>query len=159
MQSLSETSRPKDSAAQHQALQLAADLFLRMTSGLLDVFGGDVLNGVVFLAIARANAHHLPAWAMTDCTAADGVVLDSERRPISVLRIADSLGLSYETVRRRVNQLVADGYCRRVGRNGVMVSADILRREEFLPLAAESRTAVRALVRDAHRSSVMDDAA
>jgi hypothetical protein len=58
-----------------------------------------------------------------------------------------------------VNQLVADGFCHRVGRNGVVVSADIVRRSEFKPLAAESRTAVRALVRDAHRSSVLDDAA
>lgn len=138
---------------------MAADLYLRMTSGLLDVFDGDVLNGVVFLAIARANVHHLPAWSLSDCACADGVFKDSERRPISVLRIADSLGLSYETVRRRVNQLVADGFCLRVGRNGVVVSAEIFRRSEFVPLAAESRTAVRALVRDAHRSSVMDDAA
>ena len=158
LQDQSEISRQKDVIAQHQAMQMAADLFLRMTSGLLEVFDGDVLNGVVFLAIARANVHHLPAWASTDGTCVDGVFQDSERRPISVLRIADSLGLSYETVRRRVNQLVADGYCRRVGRNGVVVSADIVRRTEFMPLAAESRTAVRALVRDAHRSSVMDDA-
>ena len=159
LQNLSDTRLQKDIVAQHQAMQMAADLFLRMTSGLLDVFGGDVLNGVVFLAIARANVHHLPAWAKMDGTSEDGVFQDSERRPISVLRIADSLGLSYETVRRRVNQLVADGYCHRVGRNGVVVSADIVRRSEFKPLAAESRTAVRALVRDAHRSCVLDDAA
>ena len=158
LQNLSDTRLQKDIVAQHQAMQMAADLFLRMTSGLLDVFG-DVLNGVVFLAIARANVHHLPAWAKMDGTSEDGVFQDSERRPISVLRIADSLGLSYETVRRRVNQLVADGYCHRVGRNGVVVSADIVRRSEFKPLAAESRTAVRALVRDAHRSCVLDDAA
>ena len=157
LQIQSEKSLEKDSVAQNQALQLAADLFLRLTSGLLNVFGGDVLNAVVFLAIVRANVHHLPAWALSECTAADGVCLDSERRPISVLRIADSLGLSYETVRRRVNQLVMDGYCLRVGRNGVVVSADILRRADFLPLAAECRTAVRALVRDAHRSSVLND--
>lgn len=138
---------------------MAADLFLRMTSGLLEVFDGDVLNGVVFLAIARANVHHLSAWSSADCRSEDGVFPDTERRPISVLRIADSLGLSYETVRRRVNQLVADGFCRRVGRNGVVISADIVRRIEFMPLAAESRTAVRALVREAHRSSVMGDAA
>jgi len=159
LQILPEISREKDTVAQNQAMQLAADLFLRMMSGLLDVFGGDVLNGVVFLAILRANVHHLPAWALSEYTAADGVFLDSERRPISVLRIADSLGLSYETVRRQVNQLVADGYCVRVGRNGVVVSAEILRRADFLALGAECRTAVRALVRDAHRSSILEDIA
>jgi len=143
--------------AHHQALQMAADLFLRMTSSLLDVFDGDVLNGVVFLAIARANVHHLPAWVSADGAGADGIAPDSVRRPISVLRIADSMGLSYETVRRRVNQLVADGYCCRIGRNGVVVSADVVRRVEFIPLATESGTAVRALVRDVHRSRVLED--
>jgi hypothetical protein len=47
---------------------------------------------------------------------------DSARRPISILAVANSLGMPYETVRRHVNQLVKEGRCAKM-KGGVVFPA------------------------------------
>lgn len=74
---------------------------------------GDLLEPVILTAILQANQAALlsdpelqlryddAAWALPD----------TDRRPISVNAIAQSLGLPFETVRRRVKALEARGLC------------------------------------------------
>ena len=74
---------------------------------------GDLLEPVIVTAILQANQSALlsdpsqqlryddAAWALPD----------EERRPISVNAIAESLGLPFETVRRRIKSLAAQGFC------------------------------------------------
>lgn len=74
--------------------------------------GGDLLEPLVFAAVVQANIaslRHHPERARID---ASGEALpDERRRPISVNAVAQSLGLPYETVRRRILSLARAGTC------------------------------------------------
>jgi DNA-binding Lrp family transcriptional regulator len=62
-------------------------------------------------------------------TALEDVPPDNVRRPISVLAVANGLGIPYETVRRHVSRLVKAGRCVRV-KGGVLAPAAGMRRPE-----------------------------
>jgi hypothetical protein len=80
-------------------------------------FAGDLLNGLVFTAIRAANVQHI---ANTVPASNRDLLPDSDRRPVSIAAISDSMRLPYETVRRHAAKLVREGKCIRVGRRGLM---------------------------------------
>jgi len=90
-----------------------------------DFWGGDLLKGLVFTAIWTANVKHV---TNTPRAAASSMLSDALRQPVSVLAISRSLRLPYETVRRHADGLVCEGLCRRAGRHGVFVPAQMLER-------------------------------
>lgn len=106
------------------AVRLAGEFFVRGVEIVARAHGGDLLRGIIFTAIAVANGEAAPA--------AGG----GERRPVSVMSIAHSIGVPYETTRRYVNMLVADNMCVRDGRRGVFIPAHAL-------LTPEMETAYR----------------
>lgn len=85
-----------------------------------DMWNGDLLRALVFTAIWTANVKHV---INTATVTSQTVLSDDLRRPVSVLAIANSLRLPYETVRRHANALQKAGICRRVGRLGLVVPA------------------------------------
>ncbi|HRD27564.1 MAG TPA: hypothetical protein PLO65_04610 [Caulobacter sp.] len=101
------------------AARLAGEFFVRGVEIVARAHGGDLLRGIIFTAIAVANSEAAP---MTGGGA---------RRPVSVMSIAHSIGVPYETTRRYVNMLVADGLCVREGRRGVIVPEQALLRPEL----------------------------
>lgn len=125
----------------------ASDFFLRTAVALSQAFHGNLLTGVVFLAISRANVSHLPRSHYDGDHDEAGVFPDRMRRATSVLSVANSLGLSYETTRRHVAQLVEAGYCVRAGGKGVVAPAAAIRRPEVDELVAQTYIGARALVR------------
>lgn len=90
------------------------DHLLRCVSIAARLADGDVLHGIILMAIIQANTaaprqstgHHDPAADAPD---------DSLRTPVSACAIAKQLGLPYETVRRHVARLIDEGRCARVG--------------------------------------------
>jgi DNA-binding Lrp family transcriptional regulator len=75
--------------------------------------GGDVVSPLIFTAILQANLapiNHDPklqlAYAGLESAAPDDL-----RRPVSINAVAQSLNLPFETVRRRVGELVQAGAC------------------------------------------------
>lgn len=95
-----------------------------MTNG---VAGLEPLDALLVVAINQANIAPLtrdPAararYGQIDAPAPDG-----ERRPVSVNAIAASLGLPFETARRRIKRLTAIGVCS-VTSDGVVVPAAFL---------------------------------
>jgi hypothetical protein len=90
------------------AARLAGEFFIRGVEICARAHGGDLLRGIIFTAIAVANGEAAPATG-------------GGRRPVSVMSIAHSIGVPYETTRRYVNLLVADGLCVREGRRGVVI--------------------------------------
>ena len=100
-------------------------------------FDGDLMSGLVFTAIRTANVKHITDGARA---AHHGIVPDADRHPVSMLAIADSIRVPYETVRRHARILLGQGKCVRVGRHGLMAPA-----RTFRQLDAES-AAVRQLV-------------
>lgn len=101
--------------------------FLRTLQGLAAMQPGeDLLTVLIHRVILIANLAHLdvdPArqqFATLAAAPADGV-----RRPVSVRAIAASMGLPFETVRRRTRRLIEAGACRQV-RGGLIVPAETL---------------------------------
>ena len=104
------------------------EYFLDSAAALADVFGGDLVKGLVFLAILRANVGHLEhdsATARTYSTL-DQPPPDDMRAPTTVYAVAKALGLTYETARRHVNWLIDKRFCSRTP-DGLVVTAETLK--------------------------------
>jgi DNA-binding Lrp family transcriptional regulator len=98
-----------------RALQLLADIY------------GDTRSGVIAQTIIAANTAYLDTrggegWRYAGL---DENPPDAARRPISIGRVAESLGLPYETTRRHVARLIEAKVCERV-RGGVIVPGAVL---------------------------------
>jgi DNA-binding Lrp family transcriptional regulator len=78
----------------------------------------DPLTVLVLLDMARANIEHL---TLAEAEAAIPLP-DSERRPVSVARLARRLKVPLETMRRRTAWLEAEGFCRRLPSGFVVLS-------------------------------------
>jgi len=120
-----------DKVRDRLALRATTTFFLRSIETLSKTVGhGDILRGVIFLAIVDANTRDLrPETRLSQAYSEAGdTVPDELRRPISVHALALSLDLPYETTRRHVNHLIADGLCVRT-ESGVQVPGAVLGRE------------------------------
>jgi DNA-binding Lrp family transcriptional regulator len=129
--------------------RLSATYLLRALK-LLDVYG-DVRDRVIALTIVTANTAHLDArggegrrYMAIDQTPPDAVC-----RPISIARLADSLGLPFETTRRHVRRLMLAGVCVRVD-GGLIVPQAVLDRPEVVQATLVNVGYVRKFVRDLH---------
>lgn len=105
---------------------------------LRDSFDDDIMTGLVFTAIRAANVKHI---TNTTPGANRDILPDSDRRPVSIMAISNSMMLPYETIRRHTAKLVNQGKCVRVGRSGVMVPAATFRK-----MTLESGTVVQLVL-------------
>jgi DNA-binding transcriptional ArsR family regulator len=97
------------------------------------VAGLDPLDALLVLAINQANIAPLtrdPA-ARARYGQLEAPAPDDERRPVSINAVAASLGLPFETVRRRIRRLAAAGVCT-VSAEGVVVPASFLASPAYL---------------------------
>jgi CRP-like cAMP-binding protein len=139
--------------------RISNDYFLDTTRMLAELFGGELITALVFLAIARENLREAPV-ADIGAPLSDAPIPprpDSERLPVTVYAVAKRLGLTYETTRRHVNRLIKEGYCRRLG-GGLIVPGDALLRPDIATGAERHRTLFLRLLRDALRAGVVDTA-
>lgn len=104
---------------------------------LLDViaiFRGErhLLDLLLFSTISQANVTTITRQAdlQVAYAAPDHPPPDSMRRPVSVNALATSLGLPFETVRRRVRGLVDQGLCRAV-EGGVIVPTAVVNSPQY----------------------------
>lgn len=113
--------------------RLSADYMLRSLKMIGELAQGELLTGLVNLALVQANVGHLdPTGSKFDSL--DAIPPDEMRRPVSVLALSASLGLPYETTRRHVAKMVETGQCLRV-KGGVIAptaAVDDPRRTEML---------------------------
>jgi DNA-binding Lrp family transcriptional regulator len=107
----------------------ASNAFL--LDGLKEIgLGEDHIDRVILMAVTQSNVElvnrdpiHQLRYAELDSPPADAV-----RRPISISALAASVGLPFETVRRRILHLAGKGECV-VTPNGVIVPSRILTTE------------------------------
>jgi DNA-binding Lrp family transcriptional regulator len=109
-------------------IRRSSEYLLRALELVADTYGDD-RAGIVVQTIMSANTAYLDTrsgggWRYAGI---DEPAPDEARRPISINRIAESLGLPYETVRRQVERLLEAGVCIRV-ESGVIVPAAVLNR-------------------------------
>ena len=134
-----------------QATRISADYFLRYLTLLSEFNGGDILGGVLILAILSANAAHLEQSGLgSEYAAAGDAPPDELRRPVSVLSISQALGLPFETARRHVNKLIAEGKCARV-KGGVIVPQAFVRSSDAAALSLENAKNLKRLMRELRR--------
>lgn len=88
--------------------RLAAAFWADCASLSAATLDGDIAQSIVLMGILTANAPH-PDRAFI----VNEVAASSERAPISVYRLAQNLGLPYETTRRHVLRLEERGFCQR----------------------------------------------
>lgn len=137
--------------------RLSSDYFLRTLALMSEFHEGDIIKAIVFQAIVAANTAHLdqsPDGARY--TAADNAPPDDLRRPVSALAIAQALGMPFETTRRYVNRLLAEGKCVRV-RKGVIAPRAVVQSPEASRLTLANVGNVRRFVRELKRAGVALD--
>jgi DNA-binding Lrp family transcriptional regulator len=97
------------------------------------VGGLDPLDALLVLAINQANI--APLTRDPDARARygglDAPAPDGERRPVSINAVAASLGLPFETVRRRIRRLAAEQVCA-LSPEGVVAPASFLASPSYL---------------------------
>jgi hypothetical protein len=149
---------PADRAKARVVDRLATEHFLRSARGLSDQTGRDLFKGLILRAILAANIGHIDQQPETSAryAALDQIPPDELLRPVSVLAIAGSLGLPYETTRRYVGALIAEGACARV-RGGIVASPTTLVGPDAEQAMLANLANVRRLVRALKRAGVTLD--
>ncbi len=137
------------------SIRLASEYFLRSMQLLVEFVDGDMATALIFLAIVSANVSHLNADGPDGAPHADtdDVPPDEIRKPISVLALAGSLDLPYETTRRHVARLLQSGQCVRVA-GGVIVPARVLLSDRHTEVMSANLTNLRRLFRALNKSGV-----
>lgn len=144
---------PRENASadrQRQLSRLGARLLLRAARIVAVTIDRDVVTALVALGIVRANLSKV--FAEPELAAryagADAIPPDSLRRPVSIYAVAKATRIPYETVRRHVRKLQADGLCVSV-EGGVIVSATTIERESYQRALVEVWDALNQFVFDA----------
>lgn len=94
-------------------------------------FGADALDRIILVAIAQANVDALTTDAALSrrYSTLDALPPDELRRPVTISAVATRTGMAFETVRRRVQGLIAAGLCD-VGPDGVWIPSRVIGRTE-----------------------------
>ena len=135
------TLQPARAAAQvHQRLvqRCVIDFLLGEVARLTARHDGDMIGGAVFLAVKQATSPLVKPPV-------EAPARPAPPRAISVRAVAQSLGASYETTRRRVMALEKAGLVRRLGESGVAVTPLALDRPEIRKGARASHEGVLRL--------------
>lgn len=107
---------------------------LETFSACIDIFDGDSTAMLIFFTIFQYSVSRRTNGATLLTSGIEGVP-DALRRTVSILSVADYLGLPYETTRRHVLKLVDRGYCVRKGKREFLIPSAILSRQEFVDLS------------------------
>jgi hypothetical protein len=122
-------------------IRMSSDYLLRLAEPLT-VHIGDVVTGIVFLDLFRANTEHLPdteAGAEDAEWTPEGFVPDSLRRPVRAGVLAERLGIPQETIRRHLLRLLDDDRCER-NETGYLIPARVLAREPVVRFMQDNQS-------------------
>lgn len=120
-----------EEARLRQLGRVTTDFMLRAVDSMRELFAGELLSGLIFMAIGAANVRHITHSRGAPYAELNDPPPDAERRPISALALSRELGIPAETVRRHVRRLEREGYC--VARpDGMVVPNAVLMRDDFL---------------------------
>lgn len=121
--------------------RLSSRWFLQTLTLVKSFGGGDILDGLILLAVTEANTRHLNGPEGRYHSSSD-IPPNDVRRPVSVYVVARELGISYETARRHVQRLIKSGRIERV-EDGVVVPETVFADYDTQGLTAKNYTNVR----------------
>lgn len=140
--------------------RISGNYLLRTLANAGEVFEGDMMLAVVFMAIGQATVSHLPVERHLGPFTPDGIAPDEVRRPVSALSIAESLNIPRETARRYVSRLVDLGYCARVRSRRVIIPGDVYRRPDVQHALQSNRRDLQMMIAAIRRAGLLkEDAA
>ena len=139
--------------------RLSGNYLLRSLANTSEVFEGDMMLAIIFMAIGQATVSHLPAERHIGQFGADGIAPDELRRPVSALSIAESLNIPRETARRYVSRLVDLGYCTRVRARRVLIPGDVYRLPQVQHALQSNRRDLQRLIAAIRRADLLKDEA
>ena len=136
---------------------MAAGYSLRCVNISCACIDPDISTAMVFLSVMLGNvAPHLDDWTETRAFAGlETQTPDGIREPMSVQSVAESLGIPFETVRRRVRRLRDLGLLAS-STKGLVVAPGAMARPGLKRLVLEASAANEDLVDDALRLGLMD---
>ncbi|MDP1630999.1 MAG: hypothetical protein Q8L66_06220 [Caulobacter sp.] len=146
---------PENDDRTRLAVRLGTEYALKSLRLLSSVLGGDMIAAIVIAEIVSANTAHLNARQDARYVRLDDLPPDSERRPVSALAVAGSLGIPRETARRCIKRLEAMGVCQRV-KGGVIIPTAVLSIPQHQPLQAANIANLRQLVSRVQALGVME---
>ncbi len=137
-----------DAAAARTVSVLSGEYILRALQLLAGAYG-DIRAGIVAQTIVTANTAHLDArmgegWRYAGIAETPP---DEVRKPISIARLGESLGLPYETMRGQVRRLIDAGVCIQLDA-GLIVPGAVLERPAAARSMLENVGYVRKFMRD-----------
>lgn len=94
---------------------------LRLMKSLREIFGNDMDKIMIVAAIGQQQLRDPAVSARPYEPRTDGELLGNTVRFTNVDRLAASIGIPRESVRRKVNELIAAGWVERVGTRGLAV--------------------------------------
>ncbi len=121
--------------------RLCIDFILRAVRAVTRNLDGDILGGLVVLALLQREYSQLPAGTLDAREHAAA-------RPISVKSLARSLKSPPETMRRCVTRLIATDWCTRFDKQGVLLSQTLRAREKTAVLMADIRSEFATMLTD-----------
>jgi DNA-binding Lrp family transcriptional regulator len=131
-----------------------AFLIDEMTNGMA---GLAPLDALLVAAINQANIAPLTRdrAARSRYGQLDAPAPDAARRPVSVNAVAGSLGLPFETVRRRIRRLEGEGVCI-LSREGVVTPAAFLASPAYVQSVLTGHERLRGFHRDLRAAGLLD---
>jgi tRNA threonylcarbamoyladenosine modification (KEOPS) complex Pcc1 subunit len=127
------------------AVRSATDYILRWVEIANETHGVDIVYSLVFTTLWAGNVSHLRGRVYSEI---NDIPPDEERRPITIRQVADSLGLPYETVRRRVVEMIERGVVKKIGREGFIVPGEVHARPENLSALKRSHASLLRFLKE-----------
>jgi DNA-binding Lrp family transcriptional regulator len=129
-------------AAMRASNALLLDLLAEITSG------EDPLDRIILAAVAQANVEALATDAGLLCRygTLEALPPDELRRPVSISAVAARTGVAFETVRRRIRRLVAEGLCE-LSDEGIRIPSRVIARAEHEAVVKRTYELTRTLYR------------
>lgn len=124
--------------------RLTNEYLLWFLGQMRQVFDGDIIKGMIFLAITQSNVRHIDQTPGGEWTELDNPPPDNLRRPISAGAVAVALGLPKETARRKIRELVSARFCA-LAPGGVIVPRRVFLRPGNLSGLKRNAAQLRAL--------------
>ena len=140
-------------------LRLLSRLAIALLLDLIGIARGGrrMIDTLLIGVIVQANLGGTGGATERQATGeAAGALPDELRRPIAINAIAASLGLPFETVRRRVRKLADQGLCRLVS-GGVIVPAAVLATTECEAMGLRAHERLRAFFYEVSDLALLDE--
>jgi DNA-binding transcriptional regulator YhcF (GntR family) len=129
------------------------EFFLRGLDSMARMAGDDLVLALVFNAMWTANVLHITnSAANIEYGGMEKIPPDSMRRPVTVLALASSLRIPYETTRRAAQTLIKGGICVRVGGRGLIVPASVHVQQDRLNAVREALPSLLRFLSDLKRA-------